>query len=457
MTTRAGMGNRYVRDCLRRANLQFDRAGLKYFAMAASSRILLFTYGTRGDVEPFLALAHGLMARGYTVTLCTARRFEDRIKEFGIPFAPISDVSLDQMDTKDGKILLEGSSGRLARIVAGMRLARKSGSINALLCRDAWEAAKAAKPDLVVYHPKVMAAPHIAEAIGVPAIMGLLQPMIVPTKAFPPTGLPKLPIPGYTRIAYWLITVSYGAFRRSINRFRVEQLGLRPLRGGREVLTPSGARIVRILHAISPTVLPRPEDWPPEASVTGYWFLPPKHDYEPPDRLARFLDAGPAPVYIGFGSMMSEDPDLLLRIISGALDDTGLRCVVGSGWAGLEAAESDALITIPPVPHEWLFPRMAAVVHHGGAGTTAQGFRAGVPCVICPFFGDQPGWAEKSVALGVGAPPVPRRKLTSDALASSLRLAVGDPTLRENARALGQTLRGEDGVSVAVAAIEGVL
>lgn len=425
--------------------------------MATGSKILLLTYGTRGDVEPFLALALGLIARGHAVTLCTAERFADWISEFGVPFSPMSDASLALMDTKDGKTMLEGGTGRIGRIWAGVRLARKAGPINAVLCRDAWTVAQAAEPDLIVYHPKVMAAPHIAEALGVTAVMGLLQPMIVPTAAFPPTGLPRLRVPGYNKLAYWLVRLSYAAFKRSINRFRTNELGLKPVRSGREVLMPPGASIVRILHAISPTVLPRPTDWPPSAILTGYWFLPLREDYQPPAHLARFLEAGAPPVYIGFGSMVSEDPAALLSTVRQALDEAGVRGVIGSGWAGFETTESEALITIPSVPHEWLFPRMATVVHHGGAGTTAQGFRAGVPCVICPFFGDQPGWAERSVALGVGAPSVPRQTLTAEALAASLRVATGDTGLQGRARTLGETLRGEDGVSVAVGAIEDAL
>ncbi len=366
----------------------------------------------------------------------------------------MSDASLDLMDTDDGKKMLEGASGWLARVAATVRLARKSGAINAKLSQDAWTSAKRADPDLVVFHPKVMAAPHIAEALGIPAVMGLLQPMIVPTAAFPPTGLPDLPVPGYNRFGYRLVKASYAAFRSSMNRFRKEALGLAPIRRGQDVLQPPGAAITKALHAVSPSVLPRPSDWSPTAVVTGYWFLHATERYTPPEDLARFLASGPPPVYVGFGSMTSEDAERLFQVVSKALKQAGVRGVVGSGWAGLKTEPVEGVITIPSVPHEWLFPQMAAVVHHGGAGTTAQGFRAGVSCVICPFIGDQPGWAKKSIALGVGAQPVPRKKLTVGRLAHSIHLAATDPALRRNANALAQHLRKEDGVAAAVAEIE---
>ncbi|MEO1158875.1 MAG: glycosyltransferase, partial [Pseudomonadota bacterium] len=320
--------------------------------------------------------------------------------------------------------------------------------------RDAWAAARSAGPDLIVYHPKVLAAPHIGEALGIPVVMGLLQPMIVPTSEFPPVGLPRLAIPGYNRFGYSLVKYSYSAFRKSVNRVRTGLLGLKPVQSGRDVLLPRNVGPIKILHAISPAVVPRPADWPPDAIMTGYWYLPPVENYEPPANLARFLDAGPAPVYVGFGSMTIQEPASLLRMVIDALRTAGVRGVVASGWAGFDAVDTDDVVMIPAVPHGWLFPRMSAVVHHGGAGTMAQGLRAGVPCVVCPFFGDQPGWAERSVALGVGAQPVPRRKLSAERLAHSICSAIGDPSLRENANALAQVLQNEDGVAMAVKEIE---
>jgi len=422
--------------------------------MPIPAKLLILTYGTRGDVEPFIALACGLVLRGHKVTVCTAESFGDWVKGFGLDFEPMSNASLDVINTPDGKTMLEGASGLLKRISAGIRLARKSGPINEIMSRDAWVAAQSADPDLIIYHPKVIAAPHIGEALGVPVMVGLLQPMTVPTRDFPPTGLPRLSIPGYNRFSYRLVSLSYSAFRKSVNRVRTELLGLNPIQNGREVLLPRGVGTTKTLHAISSSVVPRPSDWPPEAIMTGYWCLQTAENYKPPADLIRFLDAGPPPVYVGFGSMTSSDPAKLQKIVIDALSMADIRGVVASGWAGLNPVSTDHIITVPAVPHEWLFPKMAAVVHHGGAGTTAQGFRAGVPCVVCPFFGDQPGWAEKSVALGVGAPPVPRGMLTAERLARSIRTAVSDSALRRNAQALALKLQADDGVATAISEIE---
>lgn len=420
----------------------------------AGPKILILTYGTRGDVEPFLALAIGLRDAGYRVSLATAARFESWIRDHDIDAIALSDRSLDQMDSPDGHLLIEGKSPLWQRIAAGIRMYRGAGDFLPELNTQSWDAYQRVKPDLILFHPKMMGAPHIAAGTGTPAMMGLLQPMVVPTQAFPPTGMPNLPLPGWNRFSYRLVGLSYGTMGKPVNDLRRRVLGLPPVRGWR-MLFPEDAGTIPVLHAISPTVLPPPEDWPDHAHVTGYWMLADAaQDYRPPEELARFLDAGPAPVYVGFGSMVSEDPTTLARLVAKALRKAGVRGVIGAGWAGLEMPASDDLIVIPPVPHRWLFPRMAAVVHHGGAGTTAQGFMAGVPCVICPFFGDQPGWAARSVALGVGAPPVPRKAMTASKLARSVRQAVTDPELQRNARTLGEAIASEDGIAKAVRLID---
>ncbi|WP_298938484.1 glycosyltransferase [uncultured Ruegeria sp.] len=417
------------------------------------ANILILTYGTRGDVEPFVALALRLKERGHKATLATAEQFGPWIASFGLDYAPLTNASLDVVHSDDGKTMLEGGSSLLSRVAAGIRLARKSGLINARLCTDAWTAAQKTKPDLILYHPKVIAGPHMAEALSIPAMLAVLQPMIVPTSAFPATGLPRVPIPGYNRATYRLVAMSYGVFRQSVNRFRSEELGLAPVRRARDVLMPPGMSVFEVLHAISPLVVCQPGDWPAHALMTGYWWLPLDPDYKPPRALEEFLKVGKPSVYVGFGSMTTRDPEALGRLVLDAVRLAGVRGVIGSGWAGL-AAESEDIIVIGDVPHNWLFPRMAAVVHHGGAGTTAAGFRAGVPSVICPFFGDQPGWAERSLALGVGAPPIPRKRLTPESLAASIATAICDPAIKVQAQHLATDLESEDGTAIAVSEIE---
>jgi UDP:flavonoid glycosyltransferase YjiC (YdhE family) len=213
-----------------------------------------------------------------------------------------------------------------------------------------------------------------------------------------------------------------------------------------------------IFFAFSPSVVARPHDWGPDIHVTGYWFLEPEVGWQPPALLARFLEEGPPPVYVGFGSIVARDPRGLVEVTLEALAQTGQRGILSPAWAGLEAGDlPDDVYLLDAAPHMWLFPRMAAVVHHGGAGTVGAGLRAGVPNVVVPFTSDQPFWGRRVSALGAGPQPIPERRLTADALASAIARAVGDEAMRARAQALGKRIRGEDGVARAIAVLEGCL
>jgi sterol 3beta-glucosyltransferase len=189
--------------------------------------------------------------------------------------------------------------------------------------------------------------------------------------------------------------------------------------------------------------------------VTGYWFLDPAEDWMPAPALVDFLAAGPPPVYVGFGSMSSRKPEETTALILGALARTGQRGIIHAGWGGMQRADlPDSVLMIDGVPFSWLFPRVAVVVHHGGAGTTSAGLRAGVPAVVVPFFGDQPYWGQRVADLGVGPAPIPRKKLTAERLAQAIQVAVTDHAMRQRAAELGTKIRAEDGVACAVAVVE---
>ncbi len=219
----------------------------------------------------------------------------------------------------------------------------------------------------------------------------------------------------------------------------------------------SAARFYRIfrgtslLGAYSPSIIPHPANWPDSVHITGYFFLDNQADWQPPMALSTFLDAGEPPVYIGFGSMAGRSPEQLSRLVSEALAKCGRRGVLLTGWGGLRAdALPGNVFMVDAVPHSWLFPRMAAVVHHGGAGTTAEGLRAGVPTVIVPFAFDQAFWGARIKTLGLGPDPIPLKRLTADRLAQAIHTAVTDADMRQRASAWGEVIRTEDGVGRAV-------
>lgn len=274
---------------------------------------------------------------------------------------------------------------------------------------------------------------------------------VYPTRAFTNPILPfELPA-ALNRLSYTANSGGKAPFMSMINEFRREELGLPPRsRLASEERLPDG-RSIPILHAYSPAVVPIPPDWPPHVTATGYWFVGADPAWQPPADLAAFLDAGPPPVYVGFGSMVTQDPASKIAVVVEALRLSGQRGVIAAGWAGLQAADlPDTIHLLDRAPHDWLFPRMSAVVHHGGAGTTAAGLRAGRPTIIAPFFGDQPFWGRRVQALGVGPPPLPQKRLTAEALAAAIRAVVSDDGIRARAAALGERIRAEDGVERAV-------
>jgi sterol 3beta-glucosyltransferase len=198
---------------------------------------------------------------------------------------------------------------------------------------------------------------------------------------------------------------------------------------------------------------PPPADWPASMQVVGAWALPAPSGWTPPTELSDFLAQGDAPVSIGFGSMPVANPEKMAQTIRTALRQANLRGVLQSGWAGL-IAEDEHLMTIGDTPHDWLFPRMAAIVHHGGAGTTHSALMAGKPALLVPFSGDQPFWGRRIAALGVGVPPIAPKRITPERLADALRTLTQDSAMQQRAVELGAQVRAEGGLAAACEIIE---
>jgi UDP:flavonoid glycosyltransferase YjiC (YdhE family) len=212
---------------------------------------------------------------------------------------------------------------------------------------------------------------------------------------------------------------------------------------------------VPCLYGFSPSLIPVPRDWHGAGTVCGYWFLDTDGSWSPPSDLEDFLAAGPPPLYVGFGSMASEDPGRTAGVVLGALQRTGRRAILASGWGGLRSSELPPTVkAVDFVPHDWLFSRVCGAVHHGGAGTTAAALRAGIPSVIVPFFADQFFWAARLNALGMSPPGVPQRELTVDSLAEAIRAITVTPDMRDRCRGIARAIRSERGAETAASAAD---
>lgn len=412
--------------------------------------ITLIALGSRGDVQPYVALGLGLRRAGHTVRLASHDTFHALVTGAGLEFAPMRGNVQEVVNSPEMRAAL--ASGNMLAINRVSARATQQGAL--LWAEDGLIAARDA--DLLMAG---MGGMNVAQALSEKLRVPLVEAHVVPfhpTRAFPGAIFP----PGTARLGGWANRLSHvltrqvmwQMFRAADTRARREVLGLSPA----PLLGPRPLRPLPTLHGISPAVLPRPADWDAAQHLTGYWFLP-QEAWTPPPALEAFLNSGPPPVSIGFGSMTTPDPQATTRAVVAALARSGQRAVLLSGWGGLSAADvPDTVFVTDSVPHDWLFPRVAAAVHHGGAGTTAAGLAAGVPNVVVPFFGDQPFWGDRVQRLGVGPAPVPRRALNERTLADALTRAVTDAGMRDRAAALGARIRAEDGVARAAEVVSGL-
>lgn len=420
--------------------------------------IYIATYGSRGDVQPYAALGKRLKEQGHDVTLATSVRFRAFVEELGLRYGYMSDDLLAILDTDQGRDLVENTTNLFRVVERTLGMMKQLGPMQEALLRESWEAAEAAGPDLIIFHPKAYGGPHFAEKLGVPVIMALPAPIFVPTREHPNMGFPDLKLGGgYNRMTYRLVNTLMGwSAGKHVRKWR-QAHGL-PAGKRFDILRTSGGEAIPVMHGVSRHVIPRPRDWPDTAVLTGYWFLERDEGWTPPKQLADFLAAGPAPVYIGFGSMAGRHPDRLARIAVNALEKSGVRGILSTGWGGMTPGHlPDTILQIDQAPHDWLFPKMAAIVHHGGAGTTAAALRAGKPSVVVPFFGDQPFWGHRLEALGAGSAPIPRKTLGAGNLSRAIDRVLSDPAIQQSTDMLGRKIRNEDGTGNAVSFIEGVM
>lgn len=407
--------------------------------------VTFLAIGSRGDVQPYIALGVELQKLGHRARIATFENFADFVAGFGLEFYPIhgdvARVAADQSTRgamqADNPIKLLFSFNKLKEMVAGVQ-------------RDLFDACVGS--DAVVYHPGPSIGYYAARELGIPSILATPFPM-TPTRAYPALIFYDKPRLG-GRANYMthkiFEQIMWMAGKSPIRQFWQQQFGHAPVDFG----CPYGRQTTAAMPTVvscSNYVFPRPADWPEHVHNTGYWFLDDDGGWQPPGDLLAFLDGGPPPVYVGFGSM--GDPTQAAqttRLAIDALQRAGRRGLLAAGWSGMgQVGDLPASVfMLDSAPHSWLFPRMAAVVHHGGAGTTAAGLRAGVPNIVIPHSNDQFAWGRRVYELGVGPQPIPRKKLTAQGLAAAINSAL-TPAIRAAAQDLGMRIQSDDGAASA--------
>jgi sterol 3beta-glucosyltransferase len=407
-------------------------------------KITILTYGSRGDVQPFLPLSLGLLKKGHSVKLAAPFRFKKLVEEHGINFVPLAG------DPEELSRRLNNAGHNFIRMIR--ELMRHAIEIGADVLRQTEDACSDA--DLIIHSfTHVVGAHTLAREKNIPDIHVQPFPMFSPTGDYPNATLPDLRLRSFNRLTHiitqritWL-TSKYGfeQVRRGAGLPR------------RKLYWPFDHDPLRpqtpILCAWSPSVLPASSDWPAHVHVTGYYFFSPNDSYQPPVQLDSFLKAGKPPVCITFGSMVNRNADRIDRIVRESLSQTDNRGIILSGWSRIGDRSSQNIFYLDAAPHDWLLPRCKMVVHHGGAGTTSAGLRAGIPNVVVPFTADQPFWGKRVQAIGAGPKPILVKNLSVEKLTRAMAEAESD-ALRERAHAIGQEIKSEGGVGGAVELIE---
>jgi sterol 3beta-glucosyltransferase len=407
--------------------------------------ITILTAGSRGDIQPYIALGLELKKAGHAVRMVTFENYETFVKGFGLEFYPIkgdvsmvaSSESVSDANKADNPLKVFLSFNKLKSYVFDLQ-------------KEFFNAC--AGSDAIVYHPGVSIGYFAAQHLKIPSILATPFPM-TPTKDYPSLLFyDKLRLGrGYNLITHKIFEkIMWFASSSAVKQFWKKEFGKAP----DDFSCPFSKQTTKNLPTVvscSNYVFPRPKDWPEYVYNTGYWFLDDEVDWKPSSDLLDFLQKGKPPVYIGFGSM--GDSTLAVQtteLVMDALKRSGQRGILATGWSGMSKIDNipEDIFILESAPHAWLFPKMKAVVHHGGAGTTAAGLRAGIPSIIIPNSNDQFAWGRRVYELGAGSKPIPRKKLTAEKLSDAIK-CVSAKEIKDAAKDLGTKIQSENGAETA--------
>lgn len=405
--------------------------------------IALLAHGTLGDVAPLVALASAMRQRGGMEPIIAAPEdFRAFVEQHDVPYVSTG-VNMKAL-TERIWTFRPGAVLRRRGIFFGREIAELFAERRRMLATmvDHTRETIAAADLLVFTFAGRAVAAFQSATLGVPCVMATCAPLIRtathPHIVFPQgnygSTLNSLSHSLVERLTWNVFQKDIAYLERQQRRERIDRTTIRRIHRCQ----------IPVMGLWSPHVDPKPWDWPETVEVLGHPYVERNEHWQPPAALEGFIAAGPPPVYVGFGSIGSRSPELLARMICSALRKIGQRGVILKGWSGLRPGETDGTVFVADeVPHDWLFPRMAAVVHHCGCGTSHAGMRAGVPTVPTPVLADQPYWANRMFRLGVAARPIPRRRLTEQSLSRAIKSVLDDQGIRQRARELGERIRAE--------------
>lgn len=406
--------------------------------------ITILTFGSRGDVQPFLPLSLGLMSRGHKVILAPPARFQSLVEEHGITFFPLAG------DPEELSRRLNDAGYNFFKLLK--ELMSHAVDIGAEMMCQTDEACRDA--DLIIHtFAHAVGAHTLAREKNIPDVHIQTFPMFTPTGDYPNISLPNFGNRFLNRLTH-TVSLRITELTSSLGFEQVRRRAGLPKRKLYSPFKDSPPHLrTPILCAWSPSLIPPSRDWSPRVHVTGYYFLPRNDAYTPPKELKEFLEAGSQPVCISFGSMVNNDAEKIDAIIRESLKQTNNRGIILSGWGSAKRESTSDLLYLESAPHDWLLPKCKLLIHHGGAGTTSAALCAGVPQVVVPFMADQPFWGSRVHAIGVAPKPMRVSQLSVEKMVSAIVEAESKAVL-EHAQMMGQEIRSEEGVANAVRLIE---
>ncbi|MFG6497597.1 glycosyltransferase [Fictibacillus sp. UD] len=401
--------------------------------------ITILTTGTRGDTQPYIALGKELKKLGHEIKLAAFENYRDLVEHHGLNFHPIkgdiakiiSEMSKSSIES-DNPLKFFTSFRKMKPYIKDKQISMQ---------RDLFEACEGA--EAIIYHPGAAIGQFAGEYFKVPTILATPFPM-APTKDYPALIFYQMKWGKTANLlthklferGFWLTVKS------PIGEFWEERFGKKPVRFKNPYLKEA-TNLHTSVMSMSHNVFPQSNE---KTKCLGYWLLEEDlTDWEPPQDLSRFIEDGKPPIYVGFGSIYDDHANETIQLVVEALRNNGQRGIIGMGWNRVHGMEDyEDMYFIDNIPHTWLFPKTAGVVHHGGAGTTAAAFQSGVPSVVIPHGNDQFAWGKRTEELGVGSSPIPRKKLTVERLTEGIHQMLQKPIV-ENAHKLGRKLQKENG------------
>ncbi|WP_373600696.1 glycosyltransferase [Paraclostridium bifermentans] len=365
-------------------------------------RIAIFTLGTRGDVQPYIALAVEAIKRGHSAVICTGESFKDLIKSYNIEFSKADLDLMELLESKDGQDIFNNASKHIIKAIKYSKEYINPAYRKTL--EQFYNCAKSA--DVIVYHPKALGAPDIAISLNIPCIHMPPVPIVYPVEEFPNLAISYKGNFGsiINKLTYLPIKYAEASYIKEINDFRQKILKLPKRKCGIYTYNVE-SKPIPLLYPVSKFIFEDVNSWSKKVYLSGFLFIDSANE-QLSDEIKKFISNGNAPIIISFSSMPLKNPLKFKEVLIKALKETNNRAIVLTGTSGMNFDNADNILSVKSAPHSLLFPLSKGIVHHGGVGTMATALKSGKPQLIMPFSVDQPFWANRLYKMGYALKPM---------------------------------------------------